>query len=212
MADADSKAPQSQAASDGSAAGLLKQLALALDICGQLVESVRPAQWDGATPCPQWRARDLISHLIGGNIWFASSVSGTPPTLSPPRPDGWPDDELAPAYRASAAALLGAFSQPGAFEKIVTVPIGKVPGIVAVHLRLTEVLVHGWDLAQATGQQPLFPEDLAEQELEFTIGKLPDVPPDRRPFGPPQPVADDAAAIDRLAACLGREIARQRLT
>ncbi len=65
MADADGNAPDSKAASNGSAAGLLKQLSLALDICGQLVESVRPAQWDEPTPCSQWRARDLISHLAG---------------------------------------------------------------------------------------------------------------------------------------------------
>jgi uncharacterized protein (TIGR03086 family) len=91
-------------------------------------------------------------------------------------------------------------------ERSVTVPFGTIPGIVALHLRMTELLVHGWDLARATGQRPAFPDDLAEQELAFTRSKLTDIPPDRSPFGPPQPVADDAAAIDRLAACLGRNV------
>lgn len=85
-------------------------------------------------------------------------------------------------------------------------PFGTVPGIVALHLRITEVLVHGWDLARATHQVARFPDDIVEQELEFTRGRLPDVSSARRPFAPPRPVPDDAPAIDRLAACLGRPV------
>jgi uncharacterized protein (TIGR03086 family) len=92
-------------------------------------------------------------------------------------------------------------------ERPVTVPFGTVPGVVALHLRLTEILVHGWDLAHATGQTATFPDDLVEQELDFTRGKLADVPSNRSPFAPPQEVADDAPALDRLAACLGRSVA-----
>ena len=110
------------------------------------------------------------------------------------------------AYRDSAAALLDALARPGALDKIVTVPFGTVPGVVALHLRITEILVHGWDLARATGQQTAFADDVAEQELAFSRAKLADIPPGRRPFGPPQPAADDAPAIDRLAACLGRSV------
>jgi uncharacterized protein (TIGR03086 family) len=104
--------------------------------------------------------------------------------------------------------MLAAFRQPGALGRIVTVPFGKVPGIVALNLRVTEALVHGWDLAMATSQPARFPADLAEEALVFCRDKLGDVPPDRRPFAPPQPVADDAPAIDRLAACLGRDVSR----
>jgi uncharacterized protein (TIGR03086 family) len=75
-----------------------------------------------------------------------------------------------------------------------------------LHLRITELLVHGWDVADATGQVVLFPDDLAAQEVAFSQAKLADLPPDRRPFDPPQPIADDAPAIDRLVACLGRRV------
>src|SRR5664280_3461615 len=79
-----------------------------------------------------------------------------------------------------------------------------VPGIAALYLRIVEALVHDWDLARATGQPAELPDDLPARELTFTRGKLADLPPDGRPFAPPRPVADDAPAIDRLAACLGR--------
>jgi len=42
--------------------------------------------------------------------------------------------------------------------------------------------------------------------LDFSRGALEALPAERRPFGPAQPVADDAAAIDRLAALLGRPL------
>jgi uncharacterized protein (TIGR03086 family) len=89
---------------------------------------------------------------------------------------------------------------------VVSVRFGTVPGAVALHLRITELLVHGWDLAWATGQAVAFPEDAAEQELAFSRQALKDIPPGRRPFAPPEPVAGDAPAIDRLAACLGRQV------
>ena len=102
--------------------------------------------------------------------------------------------------------MLGAFREPGALDRIVTVPFGTVPGMVALHLRITEFLVHGWDLARATGQPVIAPDDLAAQELAFSRSMLAKIPPDRRPFAPPQPVAGLAPAIDQLAACLGRDV------
>jgi uncharacterized protein (TIGR03086 family) len=76
-----------------------------------------------------------------------------------------------------------------------------------LHLRITELLVHGWDLARATGQPAHLPDDLAEEELAFARGPhAPDVPRTGHPFGPVQPCPDDTPAIDRLAAYLGRPI------
>ena len=114
--------------------------------------------------------------------------------------------ELLGAYRASVGPLVEAFALPGALRQMVTVPFSTVAGIVALHLRMTEALVHGWDLARAAGQSVGFPADLAEQELAFSRDKLSDVAPGRSPFAPAEPVADDAQTIDRLAALLGRSV------
>ncbi|PZS10904.1 MAG: TIGR03086 family protein [Chloroflexi bacterium] len=92
-------------------------------------------------------------------------------------------------------------------ERTFQAPIGLVPGAVLLHLRITELLVHGWDLAHATGQPARLPDDLAEEELAFARSpRAPDVPLTGHPFGPAQSIPDDAAAIDRLAAYLGRPI------
>jgi uncharacterized protein (TIGR03086 family) len=186
-------------------------LAQALDATGVLVAGVRDDQWSNPTPCPQWNVRALLTHLVLGNQRSASTLRGEEP---PPREtaQGSPEvdalgDDPVQVYRAAGTALLAAFSQPNVFERVFQVPAGRVPGAVMLHLRITELLVHGWDLARATGQPAQLPDDLAEQELAFARSPhAPDVPRTGQPFGPVQPLADDAPAIDRLAAYLGRPV------
>lgn len=184
-------------------AEFVSQLARALDATGQVVDAVTADQWAAATPCTDWTAAELLRHLVVGNGRFAAAFGGET------RPEAaWPDAELPAVYRDTAAALLAAFGAPGALDRIVTIPFGTVPGSVALHLRVTEVLVHGWDLAKATGQSAAgFPDDIAEQELVFSQSALERLPPDRRPFAPSQPVGGGAPAIERLVACLGRSVA-----
>jgi uncharacterized protein (TIGR03086 family) len=186
------------------AAPTVDQLAQVLDDAAVLVAAVAGEQWDGPTPCTDWTVRELVNHLVGGNLLFAAIVDGLPVDRTPA--DHLGDDPVA-AYRAAAGAVVAAFGRPGALDQVVTVPFGTVPGVVALHLRITEVLVHGWDLARAIGGQTAFPEDLVAQELAFTRGALDGVPPERSPFAAPQPVGDDASLIDQLAACLGRSVA-----
>lgn len=174
----------------------VEQLADAADRTGRLVAGIKPDQWGEPTPCAEWDVQSLVAHLINGNTMVASAIAGRAPTYK----------SLRAGFDESAATLLAAFQQPGALEKVVEVPFGRVPGVVALHLRLTELLVHGWDLARATGQPTDFPADLAEQELAFTVAALAAMPPERRPFEPSKPVADSAPALDRLAARLGRDV------
>jgi uncharacterized protein (TIGR03086 family) len=188
----------------------VSELAEALEITGGLVAGVGDGLWGAPTPCADWSVRDLVNHLVAGQRAFAMLLRGE--ALAEVRKlaggDQLGGDPVA-AHRESGADLVAAFSQPGALERTVAVPIGEVPGIVALHLRLVEALVHGWDLSRATTQPVTYPAGLAEQELEFTVAKLSDIPPGHSPFGPPQPAPDDAPALDRLAACLGRPLTWQ---
>jgi uncharacterized protein (TIGR03086 family) len=179
----------------------IDQLSTAIGLMETAVANIGPAQWDAPTPCPEWNVRELVRHVIAGNRMFASVVAGKAPDV---QSRAAPDAKLPRQFRASGDELLAAFRRPGALDRVVELPIGAVPGIAALHLRVTEVLVHSWDLAEATRTRVRFPDELAELELAFSQRKLADIPADRTPFAPPQPVADDAPAIDRLAACLGR--------
>jgi uncharacterized protein (TIGR03086 family) len=187
--------------------GPVGQLALALDLTGELVAGVGADQWDAPTPCDEWTVADLVTHMVAGNYVFVSILHGTP--LAEARAAAaavQPGDDLAERYRDAAAQLVAAYGQPGVLAAMFTIPVGTMPGLGTMHIRLVEMLVHGWDLAQATGQATAFPDDLVEQELAFTGPQLAAVPPGRSPFRPGQPAADDAPAIIRLAACLGRPV------
>jgi uncharacterized protein (TIGR03086 family) len=111
------------------------------------------------------------------------------------------------AFRRTGRELREAFSSPGALEAVYTAPFGTGPGVVLVHVRIGELLAHGWDLAQATGQSADFPADLAEQSLAGLRRQLSSRPEGPgAPFGPEVAVPDDASAIDRLAGFLGRAV------
>jgi uncharacterized protein (TIGR03086 family) len=174
----------------------VEQLADTAERLGRLVAGIKPEQWSASTPCPDWDVQSLVTHLVNGNTLVAAALSGRAPTYQSLRAD----------FDRSAETMIAAFAVPDALEKVVEVPFGRVPASIALHLRLTEFLAHGWDLARATGQSTDFADDLIEQEMSFTVGALADIPPDRTPFAPAQPVADDAPALDRLAARLGRKI------
>jgi uncharacterized protein (TIGR03086 family) len=177
----------------------------------QLVARIGVEQWGLPTPCTDWSVRDVVNHLVGGNLLFARVLGGEPlppreELVAASRTDRLGDDALG-AYRSSAAALLDACRAEGVLDRPVTVPAGTFPGIAALHLRIVEALVHGWDVARATGRPLDFPDRLVEQELAFTRSTLPRLPPrpaGQGPFAPAEPVPDDAPALDRLAALLGR--------
>jgi uncharacterized protein (TIGR03086 family) len=189
---------------------LLAPLATALDGAGHAVAAVTGEQWLLPTPCTDWTVRQLVNHVVGGNRLTTRVLRGEPlPPLDQLGRRGNDDqlgDDPAAAYRVSAGELLAALRVPGALERPYTLPVGTLPGPAVVHLRTVETLVHGWDLARATGQQVPFSDELAGPALTFSRELLGRLPEGRQPFAPSRPVADDAPAIDRLAALLGRPV------
>jgi uncharacterized protein (TIGR03086 family) len=189
--------------SDAERTARVEQLGRAFAAVGDLITKVRPDQWSAPTPCTDWTVRRLVDHLIGMNRVFAALLSDKPP---PPRPaaDHIEDDPVG-AYRDSAAKLQAAFEQPGVLERTYRGPLGKATGAERLQIRLYDLLAHGWDLAQATGQPVELPDDVAEQSLAFVRTHLTEQARPGR-FGPAQMVADHAPAIERLVAFLGRPV------
>lgn len=108
------------------------------------------------------------------------------------------------AFRQSAASLRAA-ARPGVLERTQATPVGVATGAERLQWRIVDLLAHGWDLVQATGAVAELPDDLAEQALAFAQAQLPSQPRAGR-FADPQPVRDNAPAIDRLVAFTGRSV------
>lgn len=180
----------------------VQDLARASTSVGELIKAIRQEQWTAPTPCSNWTVRELLVHVVGMNLVFTAIINEQEPPVRGADPLG---EDPAGAYAHSAASLLAAFERQGALERVYRGPLGSATGADRLQIRLYDLLAHGWDLAQATGQHPELPEDLAEKSLAFARTQLEGQPRTGR-FDPIQPVAADAPAIDRLAAFLGRRI------
>jgi uncharacterized protein (TIGR03086 family) len=165
-----------------------------------VIEAVPDDAWEAPSPCGGWSAAQVADHLVDGTERVAAALAG--PTGEVGMPSSTSRSER---HRAAAAAMAEGFRRPGALETPLRVPAGELPGAVVARLRTVEALVHGWDLAVATGVVLDPPSDVVEGALDFSRSMLQRLPEDRRPFAAPVRVADDAAPLDRLVALLGRD-------
>src|SRR6266568_6474338 len=135
----------------------------ALDATGRVVAGMSPSQFALATPDAGWDVRALLNHLVAGNLWAAELAAGGTIEQVGDRLDGDViGTDPASAYDRSAAAAAAAFEAPGALAAPCAVSYGPVPGEVYAGHRFVDVLIHGWDLAKATGQNTTLPPDLVE--------------------------------------------------
>ena len=130
---------------------------------------IRAGQWPAPTPCTELDVHGVLNHLVRGNLLFAAIIGGEPRPV--PGADHLGGDPLA-AYRRAAARLREASAGPGVLESVYEAPFGAGPGAVLVHVQIVEVLVHGWDLARATGQSAEFPADVAGRALARSRQRL----------------------------------------
>jgi uncharacterized protein (TIGR03086 family) len=178
--------------------------ARSLEVTRAYVAGVAPTQWGDPTPDDEWDVRFLVNHVVTGNLWAGELGAGATIESVGDRLDG---DVLGAdpgaAYDASSTVAAAVFREPGAMQRPCAVSYGPVPGEVYCGHRFIDVLVHGWDLATATGQDPRLPEDLVlacidvvEPQAEMLAAS--------GAFGTDVDVGPDAAPQTRLLAMLGR--------
>ena len=163
----------------------------------RVIAGVSSDDFDRPTPCPEWNVRALLDHYIGAVAMFPGMLRGEQPDVSG---DNVGSDPTA-SFRAAVAENLEAWRAPGALDT----PVGAMPGVKLVELNLCDALVHTWDLATATDQDPTLPEDLAEVGFALVSAWPLDASRSMGAFGPEVPVAADAPATDRLVGLVGRQ-------
>jgi len=172
----------------------------ALAATGRIVNNIKDDQLHADTPCEDFDVAGLLNHLIGGNFWVAPLVQGK--TIAEVG-DSLDRDFSKDEYDASAKDADAAFSLPGAMERPVAVSYGPVPAEVYAGHRFIDVLIHGWDLAKATGQGTTLDPELVDAcwtvinpQMELLRGS--------GMFGDELDVPDDADPQTKLLAVLGR--------
>jgi len=176
----------------------------ALDATRPVIAGIDSGQLGDATPCAGWDVRALLNHLVSGNLWAVELGSGKTIDEVGSRLDGDVlGDDVLSAYDASAKAAAATFEAPGALDAPCAVSYGPVPGSVYAGHRFVDVLIHGWDLGSATGQDTTLDPELVDAAYEL-MQQQADMVRASGMFGSDIAVAAGAGAQARLLAFLGR--------
>jgi uncharacterized protein (TIGR03086 family) len=160
------------------------------------IDQVRAAsdRLDASTSCDGWDVRTLMNHMLDTQGYFVASARGEP--ADPPAPD--PPDVLADdpvtQFDERRTEMLAVFGDPEVRES----------ARPALGIAFADQVLHGWDLACATGQDPTMPDGLAQAAFETIHGRFTD---ENRPgvFKPEIEVSDDASPQEKLLAYAGRK-------
>jgi uncharacterized protein (TIGR03086 family) len=164
---------------------------------GGVVAGIAPDQLDNPTPCADFTVRGVLEHMIGGATAFAAAYRGE----APKEPDlSDPQSGLGSALDD----LVGAVTAPGALDQTVAAPFGEVPGETFARFIVLDGLVHGWDMATATGQPYDPPEDLVQAVDAFAHQAIDPLRDGGQTFADAVEPSADASPIERLANFTGR--------
>ncbi|MER7283083.1 TIGR03086 family metal-binding protein [Dactylosporangium sp. NPDC000244] len=183
---------------------IVDRIEAAIATTGTVVSDLGPAL-DAPSLCPGWTLRDELNHLVGGMRVFAAELSGT--DAGGEHESDWLGHEPAAAYAAAATLDGEAWRRPDALSGTVRLGFGAMPAQMAALIHLTELVVHGADLAVSTGRT----DRLDAEQCAYLLATMREMGMEafRRPgmFGAELPCPEDAPAHERLLAFLGREVA-----
>jgi uncharacterized protein (TIGR03086 family) len=132
--------------------GLIDRFVLAGTEFERRLGAVRPEQWAWPTPCTEWDVRRLVNHTTRGNLSYVRLLrGGTGAEFLRLRDADALGTDPAGAYVRSVRECAEAFAVPGALERVLDYPLGKVTGRQALAVRTTDTTIHTWDLARAVG-------------------------------------------------------------
>src|SRR5580704_19224177 len=164
-----------------------------------VVGHVTGEQLHEPTPCTELDVGQLRAHILGWLATFAAGYADPGGQAPLDRLDGYtvpadPAAEVRSASAAMAAALRG-----GAAARPLRLGDSAMPGDMALSMILWEYQVHGWDLAQATGQPWSPPSAAAQESLNFAPAMLTDdYQGQDKPFGIRVQVPETAPPFDQL--------------
>lgn len=175
----------------------------------RVLVAVSDDQLDDATPCTEMRVRDLIDHVDGFAMAFTAAASKT----QPPGGGGTPQVDgrrIGTDWReripGKLDALAEAWRDPNAWEGMTRAGGIDLPAQVAALVAVDETIVHGWDLATATGQSYTCSDELADAARQFVQGAV-EQSSGGNPglFAAPVKVPGEAPALDQLLGLTGRD-------
>jgi uncharacterized protein (TIGR03086 family) len=191
-------------------APLMPDLSPAAQEAKRVLSSTTAAQLSAPTPCAGYTVAAMLDHFMGLTIAFTEAARKTAQSDAgaPAGPLQASAQHLDPDWRRKIPvqldALVAAWRGPSAWQgntvaEGVTLP-AHIMGVVA----LDELIIHGWDLARATGQPYQCDTASAEAIIQF-LSQFADNRGKGTGFGPVVEVAANASLLDRAVGLSGRD-------
>jgi uncharacterized protein (TIGR03086 family) len=181
-------------------------LAPAAQRMAALLDGVADDQLPAPTPCPDYSLGDLVDHVGGFAIAFTAAAEKA--TLPGDAQTASGDaSRLGDDWRARTGGALHrlaeAWQKPDAWTGMTQAGPIEMPGEIAGVVALNELVVHGWDVAKASGQ----PYEIDDETLAACQGFYSMFGEDDRgdAFGSVVDVPDDAPLLDRVIGLSGRD-------
>lgn len=176
-----------------------------LDFFSAVVDRVGPEDWDRATGCGGWTARDVVGHIGAATQYGTALLTGQAPEWSPAEPPG-------AAVSGSPAAWWRAMLEPARTavvgadpEMVVPTPQGDRRVSEGLGFPAVDLFLHAWDLGAVCGPRPEIPDGAIEfahaflDPLGAAVLRGPGV------FAPEAPVDPGASASEKFLAWTGRD-------
>ncbi len=157
--------------------------------------------WDAPSPVSGWAARDVVRHLTE---WLPPFLSGGAGIQLPGGPSV--DEDPVSAWRVHCDAVQALLDDPATADRVLANPhIGELPLDRAVdQFYTTDVFMHTWDLARATGQDDRLDAGHCAQ-LVAGMEQFEEAMRSSGQYGPRVEVPGDAGPQDRLLGFIGRD-------
>ncbi|WP_077798509.1 TIGR03086 family metal-binding protein [Streptomyces sp. JHA26] len=177
-------------------------------ILARLADGVRDDRLADPTPCPDLAVRNLLGHLTGLAVAFRDAARKDRGPATDTSPEARVPD-IGPGWREELATVLGelaeAWRDPGAWTGMTRAGGIDLSGETAGAVVADELVIHGWDLARATGQE-YTPDPAALRAAHGLLAAAADRSDrDRGMFGPVVALPADAPLLDRTVGLSGRD-------
>jgi uncharacterized protein (TIGR03086 family) len=168
------------------------------------LQRIGDRDWQATTPNEEWNVRNLVSHIVGEDLWAPPLLAGSTIAEVGDRFDG---DVLGAepkaAWKLASAAAVKAVEEDGAMDRTVHLSFGDFPGWEYAMQMIADHLIHAWDLARAIG---------ADEQLDTALvascatwfDSAEDAYRSAGAIGARPPVASDADTQTVLLARFGR--------
>lgn len=176
-----------------------------VDGASAMIRGVRADELTKPSPCTDWDVQALTNHMQGVCTGFTAALAGAKVDL-PREPVDLLGSDPGGSYASISQRMLDAWRTPGALERTLAMPLGELPGAVAINIVLADQLLHTWDLAKALGRPYSMDADLAEATLRMMQQMMrPEFRGPGQAFAEAVPCPEDAPVQERLVAFAGRK-------